>query len=453
MDEANGEERRVSRIALVISALYLVLAYCYVFTVQPKYGPDEPRHFAYIRRLVEKRELPILREDREEDGAHTLHPPLYYALVSPVYAIASTGGERTAYLAIKCLSPLLLLAALWFFWLTLRRLFPDSPFAQHFALGFVALLPLYHLEASVVNNDVLAVLMGSLLIWLLVRDWERPPCLRSTLLVGLAMAAFVNTKATGWTLAPLWALALHLRSRAHPGWRKALLRDLIAGYGVLLLLGTWWYVRNEQLYGQLVPFDFGSNDSLRPYNLRTGDPLTPVEVYTSGYVLHWGWRAAVGLFQSFWSQIDWIAEDYRQPIWWTALMVVLAAVAGAIVTVVPRVRAWYSIRKRGKDSLPPEQPIPNAQHPLWIPGTAFALNWAHTWFIATFMHQGFYQGGRYLMPSVFGAGALMASGLSAIVPKRAQTVVVIVLVVALVALNVHCLVELATVLNPKYVRP
>ena len=69
------------------------------------------------------------------------------------------------------------------------------------------------------------------------------------------------------------------------------------------------------------------------------------------------------------------------------------------------------------------------------------------------MHQGFYQGGRYLMPSVFGAGALMAAGMSAIVPKRAQTAVVIVLVVALVALNVHCLIELATVLNPKYVRP
>lgn len=456
MVENETGSKRPSGMALVVSALYLVLAYCYVFTVQPKYGPDEPRHFAYVRRLVEKHELPVLRDGREEDGAHTLHPPLYYTLMAPIYAASSGGGERSAYLAIKCMSPLLLLGALWFYWLALRRLFPESGFARDFAFAFVALLPLYQLEASVVNNDVLAVLMGSLLIWLLVRDWERPPCLRSAVIVGLAMAAFVNTKATGWTLAPLWALALHLRSRANPEWRKGLLRDLVAGYAMLALLGTWWYVRNEQLYGQLVPFDFGQNDSLRPFNLRTGDPLSPIEVYTSGYIFHWGWRAAEGLYQSFWSQIDWIAEDYRLPIWWTMLILVLAALVGAIKSAIPRLMQWSETQKRQKPGSAPEHSVgnpPPVSSPLWVPGSAFTLNWLHTWFIATFMHQGFYQGGRYLMPSVFGAGALMASGLSALVPKRAQAPMVILLIAALVALNAHCLIELATVLNPKYVRP
>jgi hypothetical protein len=327
-DESPGGLRAWKLVHAAVLVLYLLFAYTYVWAQQPRYGPDEPRHFHYIRRLVEKRQLPVLTAGIEEDGAHTLHPPLYYFLMSPVYLAASGMGEIAAYRALKAVSPLLLLAALLLFHAALRRIFPDSPFARAAALAFVGLLPLFQLEACIVNNDTLAVLLGAALLWLIARTWDEPPGAKSALLAGLLMAAFVNTKATGWTLAPLWGLALLCRAVRSPGGRAHFIRDLALAYGVLLLFGTWWYVRNYQLYGQPVPLDFGAGDRYRPFNLRTGQPMMPAEVYATGYVLNYGWRAAEGLFQSFWSQVDWINARHRPLVYGTGLALVILALTG-----------------------------------------------------------------------------------------------------------------------------
>lgn len=435
-------EPRWRHLRAAVLLLFLVLAYAYVWVVQPGYGPDEPRHYLYVQRLVEKGRLPLLVNGQEEDGAHTLHPPLYYLLVSPVYLAARGLGDAGAIRVIKHVSPLLLLGALLLFAATLRRLFPTRPFAGTAALAVVALLPLYQLEAAVMNNDSLAVLLGALLLWHLVRTWDDPPSLRAAVIAGLIMAAFVSTKATGLTLSPLWAAALHFRAARDPGRRREYVRDLLVGYGVLALLGTWWYARNYLLYGQPVPLDFGPGDALRPQHPLDRRPLSPLEVYTSGYVIFYGWRAAEGLFQSFWSQIDWIPEQLRPAVYGALLALVLAAAAGGV----KHLAAWWSAAR--KEGVRPRLGFPL----LALPGLAFALNWLHTWYIATFMHMGFYQGGRYLMPSVFGAGALLAAGWDTLTPRRLQFPLALLLVLGLLALNALCLVELVTVLNPRYVR-
>lgn len=475
------ERRRWMALLGAVLVAYLGLAYAYVWAIQPRYGPDEPRHFAYVRRLVEKRTLPVRAGTIEEDGAHTLHPPLYYTLIAPVYLMASGLGETGAYRAIKAVSPLLLSAALLLFLATLVRLLPDRPFAVAAALTTVALLPEFQLEASVMNNDGLAVLLGSALLWQLVRTFEQAPCTRQALLTGLLMALFVNTKATGWTLSPLFALALFLRARRAPAQTRSLLRDGLVGYGSLILLGTWWYVRNQQLYGQPVPLDFGQFGELHPVNLRTGAILTPIEVYTSGYVIHYGWRAAEGLFQSFWGQIDWFREEYRPAIFGTLLTLVIGSFLGWLKVAVPPLRQFVRHRTQSRSEKPGEQieatadivtglphvrtdtesaashhavPPPGpAPSPCWLPAAAFGLLYLHTWYVATFLHQGFYQGGRYLMPAVFGAGFLLAAGGEHVIPVRARFPAAVVLAAAFFGLNILCLVELVTVLNPKYVTP
>lgn len=419
---------------------FLVLAYFYVWTIQPGYGPDEPRHFHYIRLLLEEHRLPLLVHGQEQQGAHTLHPPLYYFLMTPVFALARGFGERATYLALKSFSPLILLGALLLFQATLRRVFPRQPFAVAAAFTVVALLPEVQLEAAVVNNDPLAIFFGSLFLWQLVRTWDAPPSVRDALITGLIMAAFVNTKAQGWTLAPLWALSIGQRAVRFRAQLPAWVRDLAVGYGVLLLLGTWWYVRNYQLYGQPVPLDF-MGGAVQPRSSRTGEVLTPLQVYTSGEVVPLGWRSAEGLFQSFWSQIDWISEEYRPAIFGLLLALCLLALAGGVW----RLREAYQNWKQGKLQLGNRLPA------LTLLAVGFGLNWLHTWFVATFVHLGFYQGGRYLMPSVFGAGAVLTAGWQVLTPKRAQWAVLGALALGLVGFNVLCLVELITYLNPKYV--
>lgn len=436
-EEARREDGGWHRATALVLAAYLVLAYAYVWTVQPGYGPDEPRHFHYVRLLAEQRRLPRLVNGVEHEGAHTLHPPLYYALAAPVYLAARGLGERGAIRVLKHFSPLLLLGALLLYLSLLRRLFPGRPFAVAAALAVVALLPEFQLEAAVLNNDAPAILLSAWLLWLLVRAHPSGPCLRTALLAGLAMALFVNTKATGWTLAPLFALGVLLRA-VRPGAPRApalWLRDLAAAYGVLLLLGTWWYVRNYQLYGQPVPLDF-MGDRLRPFDLLTRRPLLPLEVYTSGAVVVYGERAAVGLFQSFWGQIDWFREAYRPAIYGTLLLACALAAGGWALA------GMEGLRKRSA-----------ALGPALLPAAALLLNAGHTWYVATFLHLGFYQGGRYLMPSVFGAGTLLAAGWERLLPPRARPAALVLVVTGLLLLNALCLVELVTVLNPRYVRP
>jgi 4-amino-4-deoxy-L-arabinose transferase-like glycosyltransferase len=419
---------------------FLVLAYTYVWAIQPGYGPDEPRHFHYIRLLLDEHRLPTLVNGVEEAGAHTLHPPFYYVAVSPVFAVARGFGERAAYLAVKCVSPLIILGALLLFGSTLRRVFPERPFVAAAAFVVVALLPELMLEAAVVNNDSLAIFFGALLLWHLVRTWDEPPSLRSAVIAGLIMAAFVNTKAQGWTLTPLWAVAEIQRAVRHRDRLPAVLRDLTVGYALPLLLGTWWYVRNYQLYGQPVPLDF-MGGRVQPHSSRTGELLTPLEVYTTGEAVTLGKRAAEGLFQSFWFQIDWINEEYRPAVFGVLLVLCLAALIGGLLAA----WRWWSARRGGATEKP-------RLSPFSLLGLGFFLNWLHTWFVATFVHLGFYQGGRYLMPSVFGGGALLAAGWAVLTPRRAEWIVLGLLTLSLVGLNVLCLVELITYLNPKYVR-
>jgi len=78
---------------------------------------------------------------------------------------------------------------------------------------------------------------------------------------------------------------------------------------------------------------------------------------------------------------------------------------------------------------------------------------AHTWFIATFLHLGFYQGGRYLMPAVFGAGVLLAGGWLMLAPPQLRRFIPHAVGVGLTLFNILCLHHILTVLNPRYVQP
>jgi hypothetical protein len=454
---AKREQRFWAAYQAAVLGLFLVLAYLYVWVVQPRYGPDEPRHFNYVKRLVEKRQLPLVVKDEsgrdvEADGAHTHHPPLYHLLVSPLFLLARPWGERGQYLAIKAFSPILLLLSLLLFLGTLRRVFPDRPFALATGFAVVALLPEFQLLAGVMNNDALAILMGSLFFWMLIRAWDDPPDARNALLTGLVMALFANSKAQGLTLAPLWAVTLFFRAARSPERRTGFLRDMALGYGVLLLLGTWWYARNHVLYGEWVKMEFWGG-LLKPHDPYTGKILSPLEVYATGQVLPLGWRAAEGLFQSFWSQVDWIREDYQPAVYGTLLVLVLAAAWGGIQPPALVSRLREAIKARGARGAATPAPMTWTGSPLLVLGLGFFLNLLTAWYIATFVHLGFYQGGRYLMPSLFGAGALLGAGWERITPGKLRIPAAVALALMLLLLNLVCLIELVTVLNPRYVHP
>ena len=86
----NSELSGVSdRIFWLIFALAALMGVVYNSVILVGYGPDETRHMGYIKLLFEERSLPFFLPDGSEyRDAHTLHPPLYYLALLPIYAVA-----------------------------------------------------------------------------------------------------------------------------------------------------------------------------------------------------------------------------------------------------------------------------------------------------------------------------------------------------------------------------
>jgi hypothetical protein len=200
--------------------------------------PDEPQHFQYVRFLVDERRLPT-RHDAATDTAlteqvkqsmvqfdfwalrwrdtvpltleHRLvwkHPPLYYSLAAVVLAPFESLDVASQLYIIRLFSVMLTALTVWVSYQAMRSLFPDSPTLAIAAPLFIALLPMHAVIGSSVNNDVLAELMGTVVIWLLIETFRRGFTWRQGTLLFVALAAALLTKRTTFFLVPLVILTL-----------------------------------------------------------------------------------------------------------------------------------------------------------------------------------------------------------------------------------------------------
>jgi hypothetical protein len=430
------------RAVLVLAAAYLALALLYSWVIPPLKGPDEPRHYNYVKRLVEKHALPRLEHDAqgrevEADGAIVFHPPLYYLLLSPVYVVCRPLGDAATLRVMRCLSPFLIGLALALFHATLRRLYPARRALRLGAVGAVAFLPHIQMEAGLVNNDVLAIVLGALLLWQLARIGDDDPSPGQAATVGLVLAAFVNTKAQGLTVSPLWALWL----LCHTGWRGLRERrfwlPLACGYLPLLTLGSPWYLHNQRVYGLPLLIAGGSE----PSNALTGRIFTPAEMLVQGLLLlplFWMlvWRAVGGLYISLWAQVGWFPDRLATGLYALLGGWLAAGVAGNVALCRDARRAgrwWWQAYPRT----------------VRFACLAYGLVYLNIMGVAVLKHVGWYQGGRYTLPTVYGLVLFVALGLERLAGRR-RALVLGAWVVCIAALNVFCVSNLVSYLIPRF---
>ena len=257
--------------ALLIS--YLVLAClhaAWVPTGQTGYqnAPDEAAHVSYVRTLTSGKLPTQGQADKDPVGqSYEWHqPPLYYAWT----AIFTPLGARGMRLA----SIILGFACLIVIYQAAMLLFPDSPFVVVVATGFAALLPTHIAITSTVNNDVLTELVFSTVLLLLLQCFLRGLTLWRAGCIGFILGAALLTKATAVLLIPIIVIGLVLMYFAGEQAAK-----IIKGTGILvgwaLLLSGWWFVRNEHLYGELLPLKafsraFDGTALAQPFIERSG---------------------------------------------------------------------------------------------------------------------------------------------------------------------------------------
>ncbi|MCW2540739.1 MAG: hypothetical protein JWN95_2464 [Frankiales bacterium] len=297
--------RRLPRLLLLIVALQSFLILCTGMVYTSFQEPDEVAHVDYIlahrhgqwldgpgERLFQSGVLkayyavpstqnhehvadqaPLKRVDRKsfdqlgtasqttgQPNQMVQHPPLYYALGAGFsYLLPNFEGQRFDVQIgwLRLLSLLMMIPVPILAWMTGRRLTGSS------SIGFaMALLPLavpsYLRTGASVSNDVPMVLFGALLLYLLARVVTGDLSRKTAIWVGVVWALLLLTKGFSLVFPPVIVLAYlcggrgNLMARIRSAWLPAVLAGLIGA-----VLGGWWWIRNEVVYGTVQPYGFG----------------------------------------------------------------------------------------------------------------------------------------------------------------------------------------------------
>jgi 4-amino-4-deoxy-L-arabinose transferase-like glycosyltransferase len=278
---------------------YLICGAIYSVVVPVLEAPDESNHFFVVVHLVERRALPVQREEaRGPWGQEGSQPPLYYLvgalLVSGIDLSdaedllwtnpqANVGdptnpGNKNVYihpatqrypwhgavLAVHVLRGLsLLLGAMTVVlaWRIAGLVFPRKPLLPLAAAGVVAFIPQFVFVTASVSNDNAMTFLGTLALYMFLRllvdqtssdgtstDAGRASTRRWTAL-GAVLGLALLSKLSALALLGLAAIAILLvawhRGSPRLAWRAGLAVAVPA-----IAIAGWWYVRNVVLYGE-----------------------------------------------------------------------------------------------------------------------------------------------------------------------------------------------------------
>ncbi len=447
-----------SRLALGIALLHLGLSLLYSLVIPPWEGVDEWSHYKFAEYVVLNRALPDpgqrLTTEYETDQA--TQPPLYYLLtavaIAPVapadnfklevnpyaqrgggrggaiggvnFAIRNPSLERFPWrgtvLALhvaRLVSVLLGTLALWPTYALGRLLFPRAPVLALGAMAFQAFLPQYVYMGSIVHNDILVALVGGIVLYQAAQAILGPVHLRALVILAVASALLVWSKASGLALLPVAVLALLVglfRLARRPDNRRRLIPIFLGLMAVLLLLTGLWAGRNFFITGKVFP-----RFSNWPLEILYWIYRQPHLVSA----LHWDVlpQAWPSLPFTFWGMFGW--ENIPTFPWFYPLCnyLALAALAGVLLQV----------------ALPRPEPARRGILLLLLAGAGVML-------LAIYRVLVFQGGlpGRYLFPALAGLSILFVTGIARLLPGKIATAIIattglIFALVSLASLYVH----------------
>ncbi len=418
----------------LILAVYLVVAIASSYIHELGYGPDETsRHLPYIEWLAQKHCIPPVNP-RDPLGPLQLHPPLYYALLTPVYLAAKPFGRRAALRALRWTSPPLVGLSLLLWFSVIRRACADDRRTTLFAFALTAWWPNLYVDAATLNNDVGAILASACVLYLIVcRHW-RSRDLVSAALWGAASGVGGLLKASvPLATAPLVLVGLVWQhGRRFWAQERFWMRGFVSAAACLALCG-WWFVRSLGAYGSVTGFTPALGYSPIPAGMSKLDALA------SGLVVPLVVRAVKGLWMSVFAGVVWFPESSRPAVYGILLALTVLAVAGVVVGIVRLVRR----RARWGEGQAPA---------IILSALGFGVIYVSAVWVSVFVHAGFYEGGRYLMPFLSGLTIPFALGLKQVCPRPARTGVMIAVALFFLALNFLVWYHLSTYWNPYVLR-
>ncbi len=299
--------RRVPRAAWVCALVAFLNAACWSVISPPFEIPDEPSHFAYVQRLAETGKLPTSSAETFPLGEYTIladlhysqvryhsehgtiaslaaqrtlesdlakplptvgegstgvsasQPPLYYAIETIPYALASVGNLLDQDALMRLFSALLGGVTALFAFLFVREALPGARWAWTVGGLGVALTPLLGMMSGAVNPDAMLFAVSATLFYCLARGFRRGITPRLAAAIGAVLAVGVTTKLNflgllpGALLGVLALCAIELRSSRRNA-RRCLALALGIGVSPIVLYGIVNAFSGKPLDGSLASF-------------------------------------------------------------------------------------------------------------------------------------------------------------------------------------------------------
>ncbi len=241
---------RVPRAAWICALIACMNAICWSIITPPFQVPDEPSHFAYVQQLAENGRLPtsgtsnyseeelvalrdldhlevrwhpenhpVTTQAQQQRLQHDLaqplrrsgpggagvaasQPPLYYALQTIPYELASSGSLLDRLALMRLFSALLAGVTALFAYLFVREALPGAPWAWAVGGLGVALTPLLGFMSGSVNPDALLFAVSGAIFYLLARAFRRGLTTDLAIAIGVVMATGLLTKVNFIGLVP-----------------------------------------------------------------------------------------------------------------------------------------------------------------------------------------------------------------------------------------------------------
>jgi hypothetical protein len=333
---------------------YITLGVTYALATPPLEASDEYKHYPFVQYVQTQRVLPVLNPD--DPGLwlqEAAQPPLYYLLMAALttavdtsdlpelhhknpHAFIGNPGQVTnknliihdpareafpwqgAVLAVYLIRFASIGLGVGTVLLTARL--GSTLFSSRVGLLAAALTafnPMFLFVSAAVNNDSLAILLGHLGLYLLVRLWQDVPdpraCWQRYAALGAVLGLGILTKLSLGGLLGLTGLALTWLA-----WRRREWRLLFGGgatvVAVALAISGWWGARNLRVYGDLTGLD--------AFIAVQGTRDTPIT---------WGdWVGEFGTFyRSYWGLFGGVNVAAPESFYFVYNLAALAGAAGA----------------------------------------------------------------------------------------------------------------------------
>lgn len=245
----DAARRRIPELALFVVAILVRVSM--VRTFPPQAGYDFVDHWGYVDWIAKHHALPPIGLNYDSYSS-----PLYYLLAAP-FELAGWGPPE-----IRALSFLFAGLRLALFWGALELFLPERRLARQAALALAALLPTAVHVDGMLSNEPLSCLLCLAAVVRMPRLLRLGGPRRSAIAVGTLCGLALLAKVSGLMLLGTLGLTLTILFVRRWTARGELLRRtgpaVAVVFGVALAISGWFYVRNQVLYGKLVPTSYDS---------------------------------------------------------------------------------------------------------------------------------------------------------------------------------------------------